>query len=40
MAGVVEASSIVRLVSTSAKLSKTIVNIAVKFKNAKSQIEA
>ncbi len=40
MAGVGEASAIIGLVSTSVKLSKTVVDVAIKSKNAKNQIEA
>ena len=40
MAGVGEASAIVGLIGTAATLSKAVVDIASKYKNARKQIEA
>ena len=40
MAGVGEASAVVTLIATAAKLSETAINVARKYKNAKSQIES
>ena len=40
MAGVGEASAIVSLIGTAATLSKAVVDIASKYKNARKQIES